>query len=277
MDARTKLSDLRVNRFNKSLSQEKVANCLGLSKLQQYQRYEYGDSKLPKNIIENASVFFKVGANYFLDRGYGDTIFNAPYFKGYDFKKNRIIYYDLNEKSKDIYIGNEYYATNFFIVDLHRDKLTTRTKINYSNRTLFKETRKNHLIINDFVPLSNIARFAELERKEYITSILMMKCTRSDLEVIKEQNLYLVADKKTHNYFLAFIRKHKFGFEIIYIFDFEKYSFVDHYPFLHNELVADLDVGVLPDDVKYISIDHIEVIGKTISIWDPHNILPLYL
>lgn len=271
-----KLRNLRENRFSYSIAKAKLAKHLELSHRQSYEKYEDGLVKISASLIAKVSEFFKITPDYFLDTCYGKTIFLAPYFKGYDDIKGRHLYEDLNKMSSDVYINKDYFAADFFLLNVPEEASQSDDYIDYmfSPTPFRKETLNIHKINNNNIPFEDIIRKVEHNEKDRDATIIMKKCLTSDIIFETNYNLYLIMEKNNKKLYLAFIKKQDRHFTIIPYYDLMTMQIINHYSYF-DELGFQQTVGnkAIEQCLEPLTIKDIHILAKTINIWDPMRCL----
>lgn len=275
MADRNRLKDLRKNRFNDSFTQNEIANILGISKSQVYQRYEYDLSSISKNVIENASSFFKVSPQYFLDNSYGDIVCDAPHFKSYDYKKKKILFKELDKKNEKIIVNKDCFITDFFIVDLDEEMLSRR-QVGKIIRS-YHRTQKRPLAARK-LSFYDAAKIINLDEIESEVKILMMKTNVDNLKNDVFPNFYLIMNQKNKDLILAYIKKNKNKYEITYVFDFNKNLILYECPYPTKDISFELTASNSTlQKIEEVDISELEIIGKAVFFWDPKDSFPFFV
>lgn len=279
MSIRKKIIDLRENRFSKYISATKASKLLNVSSRQSYDRYENGEVSIPIKLITEASKFYKVSPNYFLDDCYGNNVYLAPYVIGYNEEKGRLIFEDLEIKSEEIQFSKDYFATNFFFIEIQKhaihefDFFKFATLQNY----YLKFAVKNRKITKEIIPFSEIASLCELDNKTVDPILLMMKCKAGDISFDHSPNIYLIYLKREKRLCLSYIKKCSNHYSILPFYDVVSKEILGNYPFLDdNGTIGSINDGALNDEdpsIKVFQLKDFEVLAKTINIWDPKSII----
>ena len=221
-----------------------------------------------------------------MDNCFGYTTCLLSRLKEFDKKKWNYVFDDLNKEPIELVFNNKHKVTDFFNLEI-KNELFENFILSDTDYDLYRQDILDKLIASkDFKPFSKIAYLPndeELMDNYSRTSFIMKKVNH--FEVIKNDfelsSVFMISTRKNKNIYLAFINKVDNHFEIIPFYNVIEQRIVPDYPYKtkDGQFKTFQPIELIENPAKLpkpLSIDDIEIMAKTLIIYDPNCNLDFY-